>query len=598
MTNPGQYFPSIRYRDSLPEATINNIKDILCRKLGLALQEECTEPITGCFSARVNLPDSVVGTNGKGMSPELAMASAYAEFMERIQNQMLFEMAINLSGYVDAGYEFSPDEQVLTLNDYREAFPTAYDYLLSLGISYQSTGKVVVQPFCSVLTGKIVWIPAEPLGPVYGSNGMCAGNNIYEALVQGISEIIERHVMFTILKGGISLPNITASQLAEFDHIQEICNRIAEAGYGIKLKNASHIFGIPTVCAILIDKTLHSYHVRWGVHPHMGVALERAVAEVFQRKTIKTLGNYMVDYSYGDRDYSTMDNFYNAFRTGTAYYPGNLFVELPPDQADELPGWNSSNNRGLLKLLLRLVAEAGYDILIRDVSFLGFPSFRVIVPGLSEVVIPNQIANWRERKAAAALRRLILGNNQVEDAAARRVLGELVSQDFPLIQNARDYLKIPLNDLSPLSRIPMGLPIAMLCFKTQGYAEAYSILDRMIAQASADHNSKTSFHRCLRDLIGAMVDGHELAWARRHLAQFYNNDLLKYAIDFLESADDFFQSFFTLDCWECNTCQDLDHCHFFANKDLVRRTRELYRENCPDQGSIMAELANLDIGAG
>jgi ribosomal protein S12 methylthiotransferase accessory factor len=55
-----------------------------------------------------------IGTNGKGTSIEYACASAYAEFMERLQNNILIKKPFFFSKYYDKNCAFK--EQLKTEN--------------------------------------------------------------------------------------------------------------------------------------------------------------------------------------------------------------------------------------------------------------------------------------------------------------------------------------------------------------------------------------------------------------------------------------------------------------------------------------------------
>ena len=90
------------YKARKPEETIFLIRKILHEKLGILLKEEHYVGDANFYSCRIHiannsLSDLNIGTNGKGMQFEYALASAYGEFMERLQNQMLL-MHRNISG--------------------------------------------------------------------------------------------------------------------------------------------------------------------------------------------------------------------------------------------------------------------------------------------------------------------------------------------------------------------------------------------------------------------------------------------------------------------------------------------------------------------
>ena len=79
----------MRYKETSPEKTVKRIKEIL-KKYGVEVEENWTKKSSvGTYSLRLCIKGTNLGQNGKGMTKEFAMASAYAEFMERYQNGIL-----------------------------------------------------------------------------------------------------------------------------------------------------------------------------------------------------------------------------------------------------------------------------------------------------------------------------------------------------------------------------------------------------------------------------------------------------------------------------------------------------------------------------
>ena len=83
-----------RYKECNPKDTVERIKTILS-ELEIQTDVQWYNNIGSDFSCRVRIINNHmklfdIGTNGKGMTKEYALASAYAELMERLQNKSLF----------------------------------------------------------------------------------------------------------------------------------------------------------------------------------------------------------------------------------------------------------------------------------------------------------------------------------------------------------------------------------------------------------------------------------------------------------------------------------------------------------------------------
>lgn len=64
-------------------------------------------------------------------------------------------------------------------------------------------------PYLSLTNGDEIYLPSIFVDISTGSNGMCAGNSPAEAIMQGLCEIYERHVLNKIhYNSDITLPSI------------------------------------------------------------------------------------------------------------------------------------------------------------------------------------------------------------------------------------------------------------------------------------------------------------------------------------------------------------------------------------------------------
>lgn len=78
-----------QYKDCLPNITINKIKNILYNADLSTYESRWFLNKSKFYSLRVELVDFPIGANGKGITRMYAMASAYAELIEGIQNGII-----------------------------------------------------------------------------------------------------------------------------------------------------------------------------------------------------------------------------------------------------------------------------------------------------------------------------------------------------------------------------------------------------------------------------------------------------------------------------------------------------------------------------
>ena len=112
---------------------------------------------------------------------------------------------------------------------------------------------------------------------VLGSNGMASGNSREEALLHGISEVIERHCSTHILTRRLPTPTIDQTSITN-PITKGLIRRFEALGHSILIKNFSFGLGIPVVAVVRkIDRT-HAI-VTVGVASNSDEALNRALPE-------------------------------------------------------------------------------------------------------------------------------------------------------------------------------------------------------------------------------------------------------------------------------------------------------------------------------
>ena len=98
------------YKEEKPLITINKIRSIL-NDVGIFVSEKHIQD-GEYFTCRIeiandNLKDFRIGSTGKGKSLEYAYASAYAEFMERLQNNILLKNSFYFSIHYNKNCAFN-----------------------------------------------------------------------------------------------------------------------------------------------------------------------------------------------------------------------------------------------------------------------------------------------------------------------------------------------------------------------------------------------------------------------------------------------------------------------------------------------------------
>lgn len=202
------------------EDALETMRQVLAQ-YGFSLSEhKWLNPAPYIWSVHVKAENCpVLFANGKGISREAALASAYGEFLERLMTGYFYgDYALPCE---ELTYAFVPDEKTMPAEEAWKALPTALKTFWDPDGALLPAADLPALACCQY--EKIHCIPLVPwahakheiavpwnlLMNLYGSNGLSAGNTPLEAQIQGLSEIFERWVRKQIILNNHCLPEVS-----------------------------------------------------------------------------------------------------------------------------------------------------------------------------------------------------------------------------------------------------------------------------------------------------------------------------------------------------------------------------------------------------
>lgn len=399
-----------RYKEVTPEETVKKLKGLL-EKLRIEVVEKWSnESSVGTYSLRVCIKGTDIGQNGKGMTKEFAMASGYAEFFERMQNGMFrFRME---KPTTEIPFVNAPDEKHLTVKEALNIDETGkiknsfFENIVKQNGKENSIAEEQAQfikkilneksnlvekeeynylPYYSVKNKDLEYVPDRLFSYLFDTNGMCAGNSKEEALIEGLSEILERYVGVKIFKEKVTLPEIPNTYIEKFPKVKKMVDKLKQSTeYYFRLVDCSFGGKYPVAGLYIIEKNTGKFGFKMGAHPDYGIAMERCFTEAAQGRDIYEYAETCLFDFYSGEDSKNRNLSEFIFSDLTAV-PFQVIGEKSDFEFTEMPDVSELDNKTLLKKLVGIILEEGKDILVRDVSTLGFPAFSIAIPGMSEI---------------------------------------------------------------------------------------------------------------------------------------------------------------------------------------------------------------------
>lgn len=480
----------MRYKETTPDKTVKRIKGIL-KKHKIEVEENWTKKSSvNTYSLRLCIKGTNIGQNGKGMTKDFALASAYAEFLERYQNGIFVFRQEKPTE--ELPFVYSGDERKLTVDeiikqkdsfiekifkDNKEQYPDKKEFLQKI---FGEQKDIISLPHYSVKDKKVVYLPHVLSCHLYGSNGMCAGNSAEEAMIEGISEILERYVSMQLIYKRVALPEVPDSYIKKFPKVYNMLEKLRKnEGYDCKLLDCTFGGKYPVAGLVIIQKNTGKFGFKLGAHPDYGIAMERCFTEAAQGMDIYNYSQSCL-FDFDDKELDKDENIREFIDSNVATIPYQVFSTDKTYKFTEMKDVSKLDNKAILKRLVNSILKEGYDILVRDVSTLGFPSFRIIIPGMTETThckMAGRFADFEEIEYLLKdLKRINLKNID-------RVIEIMETQIYEVGYNSL-YMFMSIKDVSKLhyENIGNGAKYFLaICYIMKGdYEKAEKLLENIL----------------------------------------------------------------------------------------------------------------------
>lgn len=326
--------------------------------------------------------EEVIGTRkqmGKGGTPEQAEASAVMELTERF-----------------SFFSFCKDPHHFIVDEYRNVKDRALPFeTIARSVHDESDELQRAEEVFSRLPLKWTWaynltkreevlIPFDWFFTINEFNGPSAGNCIEEAVLQGICEVVERHVSSMVSRNRLKVPGIELISVTD-PLISELIEKYGRVGVKLFASDFSLNTGIPSVGVIAYDPSTfpERSEIVWtaGTTPNPQKALGRALTEVAQ-----LAGDFDSNSNYVASGLPKFKDLAEA-----------SFVTSPDTKVSlvSLPDLSHENIRVEVENCVSALQRADLEVLLVDVTHpkLQVPAFYTIIPG----------AHFRERAAETSV---------------------------------------------------------------------------------------------------------------------------------------------------------------------------------------------------
>jgi len=350
------------------------------------------------YSALVpHSPDLLGVYNGKGMTPESAMASAVMEAAER-----QIGAAVNLPLFRESLRIVGERIDLAACGVREDAGDRTVECVLGTELL---TGEAIPVPLAMV---QCPWF-GERLFDVTSTNGLASGNNLTEAIYHALCELIERHIW--------SMYHVRCSLVPRFylgpeagdragaprialpageANVDRLVREIVEAGLTVRaLALQEGALPITVIASVTEeDATPPMAHMGLGCALSPAHALTRALTEAVQSRVVD-IQAAREDILRSDEPKGIMGDHARRLK---AIPTKQWYYDLPAREIflRDLPDRSSDDLAADLRTTLELLREDGFDSVVAiDLSPPDLPIavVRTIVPGLETFVFTGAMGS-------------------------------------------------------------------------------------------------------------------------------------------------------------------------------------------------------------
>lgn len=299
---------------------------------------------------------------GKGTSGGQALASACMEFVERASAEMRPEDVLLEAGYEEIASE-ACDPRLFSLSPEAAFVPNrkidwVWGYSLTRSQPVLVPANLVFFPYKADHDEKTIsWTD---------SNGLASGNNLEEAVLHGILEVVERDAV--VISEYNRLPQAEIRTEGFPVEVLNLLESLAASGYAFSFRAVPTDIPIPAVAAFLQkDKEPDKCCVAFGCHLDPSLAVSRALTEAVQ----------LLPPSVNQEEW---------YRAGSA----GRYTDPPSSKIpfDGLKSLASSDLKDNIETCVALLKGTGSEVIVADLSLpdIPFPAVRVLATGLQPLL--------------------------------------------------------------------------------------------------------------------------------------------------------------------------------------------------------------------
>lgn len=539
---PGDSSTMIPGKDLPLENTITNMTAILTA-LGIKIEiASWRNLVPNVWSVHIrDTASPMCFTNGKGATKDSALCSALGEYIERISSNYFYNNHFLGEDIGKNSFVHYPDEKWFKpgpknalpkdildpacLKLYNPDKELKASHLIDTNSGLAERG-ICALPFIRQSDKKTVYFPVSLIGNLFVSNGMSAGNTIYEAQVQCLSEIFERAVKRQIIEQEIVLPDVPQNIIEKYPHILAGIRELEANGFPVLVKDASLGGKFPVMCVTLMNPKTGGVFASFGAHPKFEVALERSLTELLQGRSFEGLNDVPLP-TFNSRAVAEPNNFVEHFIDSTGVISWKFFSAKKDYEFFEwdFSGTTEEENNYLMGILRDLKKEV-YIAIHED---FGAKACRILVPGYSEIY-PVEDLIWDNTNKSLPFRSDILNVHSLNKKSLTALVERLEDSQLDNYTRISELIGVEFDENTAWGQLDIGELKILIYLVLKKYEEASELVSDFLT-FNDNTTARKLFYQALNAVLAITLnDDLELQDYQSNLTRMFGAEIMKQVV--------------------------------------------------------------------
>jgi ribosomal protein S12 methylthiotransferase accessory factor len=342
--------------------------------------------------------------------------------------------------------------------------------------------------------------------------------------------------------------------------------------------------------------------------PVFEVALIRCLNEIVQGYNAENFEESLLPVRWdihnenNNKEYRNRKEFIQFLINSLGQYNDSVFYTPGPPSMGDVFVDTFTTHKDLLNHVVNLIRRKGYSIYVRDVSFLGFPAYRVYIPGMSEVLSLSYEEAWFITCDAPEFRKVLL---QLKQASSRELRKLAYYMEYRFTRPYRtpvDYYgsiaDIYLEKSSDLTSLPPRSLLVLIYLRLQDYKKAFEHLNQCMVEENPGDSEVSNgiknetlkmYYSCLLFCLKFKLEGFSNPRIKENLLELYDKELVFEVMHYLDEPERVFDYYTLPRCGDCSCCPVQKECYYPQWESLEMNIAARQKTN-PIHQEKLAEL--------